>query len=122
MKIKTATSNTEVRFLKIAISLASTSESRMKHGAIVVKSGNVLGMGINKTRNSPKIMKSAPLGCSVHAEVAAVRSAGYNVSGATVYVARVNRNGEHRNSAPCSECQKVLNKLGVKRVVHTQDH
>ena len=56
--------------------------------------------------------------CSVHAEVDALRNV-KDAVGATVYVARINRQGEQRLSKPCLSCQQYLDKRGIKRVVYT---
>lgn len=96
------------RFLDMARGVATTSKCRMKHGALVVKHSRVLG-------SSPNIKKNDPLYVdyqfsSIHAEVAALRKAGWPVK-ATVYVARVNRDGESRLSMPCANCEAVLERL-----------
>ena len=38
-----------------------------------------------------------------------------------MYVARINNQGEFRNSRPCPMCQEVLKFVGVKRVVFTKN-
>lgn len=99
------------KFLDMAMGVALTSECRMKHGAVVVKHGHVLGFSANIWRNNPKNVD--PEFCSVHAEIAALRKAGMPKK-ATVYVARVNNHGEPRLSKPCANCQEVLDGLKAK--------
>jgi len=41
-------SNKDLNFLNVARLLADLSEERKKHGAVVVKSGRVVGTGFNK--------------------------------------------------------------------------
>lgn len=99
------------KFLDMAMGVALTSDCRMKHGAVVVKHGHVLGFSANLWRNNPKNVD--PEFCSVHAEIAALRKAGMPKK-ATVYVARVNNHGEPRLSKPCPNCQEVLDGLKAK--------
>jgi len=115
-------SNRETAFLAVAKYCASKSTARRKHGAIVVKSGRILGTGFNKDRNDPMIVSPEHIKtqCSVHAEVDAMRDANYNVNGATLYVARINRHGEERNSKPCSYCQVAISKSKIKKVIYTE--
>ena len=116
-------SNREEAFLSVARYMASKSESRQKHGAVIVKSGRVIGTGYNKYRNnpfrvSPEHIKSH---CSVHAEIDAMRDARWgNLKGAVLYVARVNARGEDRNSKPCIRCQVVIEETEIKKVIYTE--
>lgn len=92
----------------------------MKHGSVIVKGGRVISTGINKERSHPRIVSSEHIKdhCSVHAEVDAIKKA-KDVSGATIYVARVNRRGEARDSRPCKRCYEVIRKNGIKKIVYT---
>lgn len=114
-------SNKDKAYLSVARYIAARSNERMKHGAVVVKSNRVLGMGYNKNKNSPFNVSEEHIKshCSRHAEVEAIRSANFNVKGAVLYVARVNRRGQDRNSKPCPRCQTIIEETGIKRVVHT---
>lgn len=108
-------------YLSVASYLASTSSSRMKHGAIIVKNGRVLGTGINKNRNHPTIVSSEHIKshCSVHAEIDALKKA-KNVKGATIYIARVNKRGQDRLSRPCDQCYNEIVKSGIKKIIYTR--
>jgi pyrimidine deaminase RibD-like protein len=80
-----------------------------------------MGTGVNKYINSPfKVSPEHVAGCSIHAEVAAIRNAGGNVKGAVLYVARINNRGEAMYSAPCGKCQKELSRYKIRRAVWTQ--
>jgi len=115
-------SKSETAFLAFAKYLASKSKSRRRHGAVIVKSGRVVGTGYNKDKNSP--MQVSPehikTHCSRHAEVEAIRDANWNVKGATLYVARVNNFGLDRNSKPCENCEVVINETQIKKVIYTR--
>jgi deoxycytidylate deaminase len=117
-------SKTDRAYLNVARYFARKSISRNTHGAVVVKSGRVLGTGWNKDRNSPHIVSPEHVksDCSYHAEQVAIREAGeYNVKGAIIYVARVNRKGHDRNSKPCPRCSDLIDRTGIKRVIFTTE-
>lgn len=107
--------NKNDRFLTMAMGVALSSKCRMKHGAVVVKHGRILGSSPNLWKNDPKNVHYKH--ASVHAEMAALRKAGWPTK-VTVYVARVNGKGESRLSKPCANCQVVLDEMKIK-VVYT---
>jgi len=110
-------------YLSVARYLATKSEARNTHGAIVVKGGRVMGTGFNKNRNHPAIVSPEHIktDCSYHAEEVAIREAGEdNIRGAVIYVARV-KNGHDRESRPCPKCSALIKKVGIKRVVFTTE-
>lgn len=115
-------SRKEEAFLSVARYFASKSAARQKHGAVIVKSGRVIGTGFNKDRNNPMIVSPEHIKtqCSIHAEVDAIRDANHNVAGANLYVARVNRHGQDRNSKPCRYCEEVIKKSKIKKVIYTE--
>ena len=90
-------SRKDVAFLNIARYFAEKSQEKKKHGAVVVKSGRVVGTGFNKYKNHP------------------------NCKGAVLYIARVNRQGLDRNSTPCFVCEKLIKLSGIKKVIYTME-
>lgn len=113
-------SNRDKYWLDKATELAFTSTAFKRHGCVIVKGGRCLGKGINKYVNKPHFVSEWHMDrCSVHAEVAACRSSGSNLKGATIYVSRINNKGEERYSAPCEKCQVVLESYGIRKVVFT---
>jgi len=110
--------------MSVAKYLASKSQARMKHGAIIVKGGRVIGTGFNKNRNNPLVVSENHIKshCSEHAEVNAIKDASYNVRNAILYVARVSKNGMDRNSKPCSQCFDIISKLGIKKIIYTVEN
>lgn len=103
------------RYLTLALGVALTSTCRMKHGAVVTKSGRVLAVSPNVFRNDPRYVDWKL--CSIHAEWAAMKKAGFPKR-ATLYVARTNAKGEPRLSKPCEGCASFIETLKC-RVVHT---
>lgn len=110
-------------FLNIARLLATHSEERKKHGAVIVKSGRVVGTGFNKFKNHPSNIEPELIKahCSRHAEQVAIHQAGIHARGATIYVARVNRQGFDRNSKPCIMCSMLIEQAGIKNVIYTTE-
>jgi pyrimidine deaminase RibD-like protein len=116
-------SNRDVSFLNLARSLAEKSEEKKKHGAVVIKSGRVVGYGFNKFKNHTDYIPEEliKVHCSRHAEEVAIKTAGQNARGATLYVARVNRQGADRNSKPCLICSDLIKESGIKKVIYTME-
>jgi deoxycytidylate deaminase len=116
-------SKREEAFLSVARYFATRSKSRKQHGAVVVKSGRVLGTGYNKDRNHPLFVSPEHIKphCSRHAEMEAIKDANNNVEGAILYVARVNKQGKDRYSKPCRLCEAAIKSHKIKRVIYTRD-
>jgi pyrimidine deaminase RibD-like protein len=104
------------KHLDAAVELAKLSKSRQKHGAVVVKNGQVVSAGVNTSKGTAEY--HWPL-ASEHAEERAISQAGKDARGATIYVARVNKLGERRLSKPCERCLSAIRKSGIARIVHT---
>lgn len=103
----------DTRFLSVAMGVATQSQCKMRHGAVVVKHGRILGASPNLYKNNPKYVDHKH--SQIHAEIAALRKAGWPTK-STVYVARINGFGESRLSKPCANCQEVLDQFKTKVV------
>lgn len=116
-------SKSEQAFLSVARYFAAKSKANKKHGAVLVRSGSVIGRGYNKDTNNPMFVSPEHIKthCSRHAEIEAIRNANWNVDGAILYVARVNGQGQDRNSKPCKYCELVINETKIKKVIYTRD-
>jgi deoxycytidylate deaminase len=116
-------SKTDNAYLSVARYFATKSKARNTHGAVVVKSGRVLGTGYNKDRNHPRFVSPEHIktDCSFHAEELAIRDAGENLKGAKIYVARVNRHGHDRDSQPCPRCLSLIQSVGIKKIIYTSE-
>lgn len=107
--------------LMMAMRVAETSELSQKHGAIIVKSGRVLAVGVNKWRNRELFrasIKTYNPDLTYHAEIDALNRFA-DVKGATIYIARIGKNGESKYSRPCHRCLQALQKSGIKKIVYT---
>lgn len=110
-------SNKDASFISAASKIARTSDNRFRVGALVVKSGRVLGGSPNITRVSPK---TPPNRFSTHAEIAAMDIAS-ETNGATLYIARLNSENKYSISKPCAWCMQKIKQYGINRVVFTTD-
>jgi tRNA(Arg) A34 adenosine deaminase TadA len=115
MKISFRKSRKDAAFLRLAMKVAQHSDCSIKHGAVIVRGGCVLGIGFNKVRNTSQLDVYE---YNTHAEIDALRNAKV-AKNATLYVARINRKGQPRMSLPCQKCLCALEKAQVKRVVFT---
>ena len=104
------------KYLQAALGVAQKSKCRHKHGCVVVSKGKIIAHATNKRIGDPKFCWRRSY---VHAEAAAAIAAGTRISGASVYVARVGKNGLPRESRPCRKCQKYLFRMGVGRIYWT---
>jgi deoxycytidylate deaminase len=123
----TKLSNKQKRMLNLAAKIAETSELGQQHGAVIVKGGRVISVGVNKWRNKSfvEITHSQPsphsLVLSYHAEIDAINRAGINLNGSTMYIARINTEKEHRFSRPCNNCMDAIHAAGIKKIIYTTE-
>lgn len=106
--------------LNLASKVAESSEfEKKKHGAVIVKAGRILSVGVNKWRNQDLVSSlHYDPNLTVHAEMDAL-SRVENPSGAILYVSRINQNGKEQYSRPCTRCAKALSLAKIKTVVYT---
>jgi diaminohydroxyphosphoribosylaminopyrimidine deaminase/5-amino-6-(5-phosphoribosylamino)uracil reductase len=98
------------RFIEIAEKIArSQSNGVQRHGAVIVKGGNIVGSGANRYTTG------------THAEVCALGQGAWlnKLRGATIYIVRIRRDRRFGLSAPCIECQKMLRKYGIRKIYYT---
>ena len=116
-----------MKHLELAKKIARTSNHRKsRHGAVLVRGGSILSFAKNSLKYArfPQRFMSYQQNWyhTHHAEVACVLGLPRQVTkGATIYVARVGKDGQIKNSRPCEICQAVLKHVGVKRAIYTTD-
>lgn len=108
-------------YLEVARYFATKSVANKRHGAIIVKGGRVVGTGYNKNRNSTRVVSPELIKthCSWHAEELAIRDAGDNLKNSIIYVARINKRGQDRNSKPCPKCMLLIKENKIKKIIYT---
>lgn len=116
-------SNKQKSLLSLAIRMAETSDMPQKHGAVIVKAGSVLAVGVNKWRNktsSPSASEEYNPHLTYHAEIDALLRCS-NAEGAVIYIARINKDGHHKFSRPCQRCMKAIRAAGIKKIIYTTE-
>lgn len=112
------------RVIERASRCAALSVHRFRVGAVVYKRGS-WSAGFNKANKthprSPHPYKS------IHAEFAAVLGAvamegvqfGWDLTGYSIYVHRLKRDGSAGLAKPCEWCQKMLAQVGIKEISYS---
>lgn len=103
--------------LSAALSLSYLSKCRHKHGAVLMKNGQVLAAATNVLLTGD-VSDANWRRSQLHAEEVVLGMAGTQAVGAVLYVARSGPNGA-LPSGPCIRCQRRIARARVKRVVHT---
>lgn len=110
--------------LKHATKAASESVfHRARVGAVIAKGERILSTGYNRIGYS-RFLRNRPYPESIHAEQAAVlkllKERRLNdLSGSTIYVSRILRNGHTACALPCGVCNSLLASVGIKEVIYT---
>ena len=115
------------RCLTLARNVAYNSPyGKLRHGAVLVKGGSIINISFNKenyTSFGTRFRNPSHGHATVHAELGCVLGMPRNVTtGTDLYVCRINKEGEFRNSQPCSMCHEALKHVGVKRVYYTTNN
>ena len=115
------------RYFNSARKAALCSEqSDYKHGAVLIKGGSVINTSCNKNRLvsfGSRFCKDHDGVATLHAELGAILGIERNITeGATLYVARVGKDGGFRLSKPCSMCTAAMEYVGIKRAYWTIDN
>ena len=124
-------SKNQRRWLNIARELATSSKCKSLHGAVIVKSGRIIGSGFNHDRyrgfGTLTYTNYGKKIYSTHAEIDALLDVGdYSLlRGATMYITRRDKDGNFGYSAPCIRCQEMIktmqSKWGLSRALFTLD-
>ena len=119
-------------YLRIGIKAAKKSTHRVKHAAILTRSGKILNIGVNSNKTDPIFSKDPSLNRSnppsklvakVHAEQICLKGISEkDLKGAEMYVLRMSKKKGLGNSKPCAMCMRLLVKAGLKRVHWTEDY
>ena len=117
-------SNKDRERIKLAQKLASMSESntRTRHGCVIVKAGNVIAVGVNQYRNDPNLFDFTLDNTdyiSVHAEEACLKALSHQARNCTAYIARLNSASKTSMSRPCNRCMRQLKAAGIDKLVYT---
>ena len=112
------------RYFDLARNIAFNSiYGKIRHGAVLVRGGSVINTCFNKDKfcSFGSRFRNPDRGpATVHAELGCILGMPRgSTNGADVYVCRINKKGEFRNSKPCAMCHSALKHVGVRRVYYT---
>ena len=112
------------RVIELSAKVAQQSDSPdYRHGAVLVRGSNALNTSFNKNTFcsfGQRFRHPEHGDPTLHAELGVILGMDRkSTEGATVYVARVGKNGDYRLSKPCSMCYTAMKHVGIKRVVYT---
>jgi deoxycytidylate deaminase len=85
--------------------------------AIIYKRNKLISYGFNRrtmSRTTVRHTNQTRAWWTIHAEDAALRKAGSRAKGAKMMVARIMKNGTFSNSKPCSNCQFLIERAGMR--------
>jgi len=111
-------------FIKITKKEALKSKYQYKLGCILVHGSTVVSKGHNKSTKTHKIAyyNNTQHECAtIHAEIdALIGVSKEDAKKCDLYVVRVRRKDHKLAMAkPCKMCQKIINKMGIKRVIYS---
>lgn len=111
------------RYMEITKKIALTSEFKtFKHGAILVKGGNIFSQSCNKYNYSRfcNKFKCRPGNVTIHAELGTILGIDKSVTtNATIYVCRIGVDNTFRLSKPCNMCQECARYVGISKIVYS---
>lgn len=120
MKFKKSKEPDSHRFFRLAIKAAKKSDYKYNNtfylGAVIFKGKRVFAVGSNTNKEHPTY--GSGMFKSIHAEGRAIMKAvnrNINLKGATILVYRKN----HKLAKPCKDCQKLIKKYGIKKVIYS---
>lgn len=103
------------RKYEIAKLVALQSEQCYRLGVVIALGSKLISTGYNRNKTHAKTEHRWK---AIHAEFDALRRAGTDLTGASLYVVRVRSNGEFASSFPCSDCLSMIRKRGVRKVYY----
>lgn len=114
------------RYIELASRIAQQTEFKeYKHGAILVRAGAVINTSCNKNKYKAwanQFRKKQHGHATIHAEIGAILGLDRSLTeGSTIYVVRVGKCGDLKNSKPCPMCEAAMQYVGIKKVVYSSE-
>ena len=112
------------RYVDIAKAVAGESTyPSFRHGAVLVNGNAVINKSCNKygySRFAARFRRRDEGMATVHAELGSILNVDRaKTEGATVYVVRINNQGETLMSRPCNMCAAAMKHCGIKKVIYS---
>jgi tRNA(Arg) A34 adenosine deaminase TadA len=110
----------------IAVARANPIETLPKMAAVITRRNKIISVGLNSHKTDPLQLKYSrhPLSICKHAEIDAIKNAlktdrNIDLTKASIFVARVLKNGSTAMAMPCEGCYRALEAFGIKKVYYT---
>jgi deoxycytidylate deaminase len=119
------------KHLDLAIQVAQLSQKKPRVGCVIVKKRKVISLSCNLTKSHPLQKKLTILRfddefldkckSEQHAEFAAIISIKNKdiLKGASIYIARLDSEGNTLPGFPCPACYHLITKYGIKNIFYT---
>jgi len=119
-------SSKQLSVLELARNVARQSTfGQFRHGAVLVSHGKIVNTAHNELRlcGFGSRFRALQKGvATLHAELGSILNvSSKSTTGATVFVVRINKKDEWRNSKPCQMCQAAMRHCGVSKVIYSTD-
>ena len=112
------------KLIEIARALkGKNSSGRCFHVSVVLNKSKILSIGFNKYKTHPQTKNYAyHRFAGIHSELDAVLKLGMDdCSGLTIINIRVDKNNQICDSKPCKGCSDLIQKIGFKKVIYTNN-
>lgn len=109
------------RMAKVIRNCQKSEFPQYRMSAMLVKSGRVMSVGLNKPSIAEIKDARYDLGRAIHAELDAILKAarqGISTDGCSIWVAGVTKSDNLVHSAPCSICEQVIREAGIKDIFY----
>lgn len=109
------------KFFEIAKNEAKKSEYQFRHGAVMIRGGNIITSSFNKARPVNFAHKHHHNNNgSLHAEIGCVLNIEKEkTKGCDIYVVRITKTNDFVISRPCEMCQIICGEMGIKRIYYS---
>lgn len=102
--------------------IATFSEISFRHAAALIKGQTMYSCECNKYINEIKGIRNKKCK-TIHAEVNVICNYPHkkSIKGMDIIVIRINKSSSLRNSRPCSDCINKLDKVGIRKVIYSNE-
>ena len=118
--VKIEPSKKMMKYFQLAKTMAVKSDSKWKHGAVLVSGGTIINTATNLNRPCSfgvQFRKKEMGQATAHAELAVILNMPkQSTNHADIYVVRINSNYEWRQSLCCDMCFNACKFVGIKRI------
>lgn len=104
---------------QLAKNEAMKSDMKYKHGCIIAKGNQIYSVAYNHHCNHDYMY-------AIHSEDNAIQKflkkrKEKTIYNSTMYIVRVTKDGEYRNSKPCKNCLEKIKEYKLRKIIYTTD-